>query len=281
MKKAEGGKRIAFVVLFISALFFLIPIVWVFLSAFKSDQELLRAGGFLMFPKTWTLENFAEVLSPSNKKTPIYLWMVNSFLVASVYSFLSVTIVSMSAYAYAKLKFKGRDIIFLSILFISSFPSIVTIVPLYKIMHVFGWINSPLSLIFPGLANVFNIFLTRQFMIGIPDSLLESCRIDGAGDLTIFTRIIFPLSAQILVIIGLFSFFAVWNDFLWPSIAINDIDKLTLTAGLKLTIGTYGRNFVSMLSAIAVVAVVPMIAVYCFAEKWFVKGISLSSGIKG
>lgn len=280
-KKINMEKMISFILLLILALLFLIPIVWVFISAFKSDVELNAAGGFMVLPKTWTLENFKYILDPArNERAPVLRWMANSAFVSFIYAGLSVLIVSMSAYAYSKLKFKGRDALFIAVLFISSFPAIVNIIPLYKTMQLLKWINTPWALIFPGLANAFNIFLVKQFMIGIPDSIMESGRIDGASELRIFFRLIMPLTKPILVVVGIFSFTTVWNDFLWPSIAINDVDKLTLTAGLQLARGTF-ETYVSRISAISVIAILPMIILYFIAEKWLVRGVSLSAGIKG
>ena len=279
-KKFNFEKAISFIILLIFSILFLVPIIWVFLSAFKVDAELNRAGGFLFLPKTWTLQNFIEVLDPKNVKVPIYKWFGNSVLVSAIYTLLSILIVSMSAYAFGKLKFKGRNFLFLTILFISSIPSIVNIVPHYHTMKLLKWVNTPMALIFPGLAGTFNIFLVKQFMIGVPDSIIEAGKIDGAGDIHIFFSLIFPILKPILVVVGIFSFTGIWNDFLWPSIAINDIEKLTLTAGLQLARGTY-ETFVSKLSAVSVVSIVPMIVLYCFAEKWMIKGVQISAGVKG
>jgi multiple sugar transport system permease protein len=279
-KRITIEKGVSFLILTLFALVYLVPMVWVFLSAFKSDVELNKAGGFLLFPKTWTLDNFYVVLSPSNVKTPIYRWFMNSVFVSTVFSVLSILISFMSAYAYSKLRFKGRDSLFLVVLFASSFPAIMNIVPLYKIMQILGWINTPWALIVPGLVGTFNIFLAKQFMIGIPDSILEAAKIEGAGDIRVFFQMVIPLSAPILLVVGIFSFTSIWNDFLWPSIIINDVNGLTLTAGLKLARGTY-ETYVSKISAISVVAIAPMILLYGFAEKWLIRGVSISAGVKG
>ena len=273
-------KTLAFVFLAILGVIFLIPYLWVILSAFKLDMEINQAGGFLFFPKTWTLDNFKEVLDPNNKQLPVYRWFLNSFLVSGVHTVLAVIIYAMSAYAYAKMNFKGRDAIFLTMFFLSSFPAIVNIIPLYKEMLILGWLNTPLSLIIPGLAGVFNIFLIRQFLYAIPDALIESAKIDGANEAIVFFRIIMPLCRPILITVALFCFKANWNDFLWPSIAINHIDHLTLTAGLKLAQGMFVLQ-VARTSAVAVIAIVPMIVLYAFAQKYFIEGINLSSGVKG
>lgn len=270
----------AFGILFVIAFIALIPLVWILISSFKVHQEVVQAGGFLYLPKTWTLKNFTELLSASNKQLPIYYWFVNSIIVSGSQTVLAVVIYSMAAYAYAKLHFKGRDVIFYTIMFLCSFPAITNIIPMYKMMHMFHWLNKPIALIVPGLAGIYNIFLIRQFMLAIPDVILESARIDGASEFRIYRQIILPSCKPILIAVGLFTFTGSWNDFLWPSIAINNLDRLTLTAGLQLAKGVYA-NQVPQMSAIATVAIAPMIVLYLFTQKYFVKGISLSSGVKG
>lgn len=273
-------KFFSFIFLSFFAIVYLIPLVWIFLSAFKLDSEINKAGGFMLFPKPWTLENFVDLLDPNNKQLPIYNWFINSFFISGIHSLLSIIIFTMAAYAYAKMKFKGKNIIFLSLLFMSSFPAIVNIIPLYKIMLALGWLNTPLALITPGLAGMFNIFLIRQFMYGIPNSLIEAAKIDGATEGRIFVDIIVPLTKPIIIAVALFTFTGNWNDFLWPSIAINNIDKLTLTAGLQLAKGMYISD-VAKMSTIAVIAIVPIMILFLITQKYFVKGISISSGVKG
>ena len=279
-KGEKAAANLAFVILVLFAVVFIIPLLWIMLSAFKVDMEIHQAGGFLFFPKTWTLDNLVEILNPGNKQLPVYRWFLNSILISGTHTILAIIIYAMSAYAYAKMNFKGKDLIFLSMLFLSSFPGIVNIIPLYRIMLTFGWLNGPLSLIVPGLSGVFNIFLIRQFMYAIPNELLESAKIDGAGEFRVFMRIVLPLCKPILTVVGLFTLTGNWNDFLWPSIAINDIDRLPLTAGLQLAKGAYGMK-VARMSAVALVAIIPMVILFLFAQKHFVKGISLSSGVKG
>lgn len=278
--REKRNQLIAFVCLFFVAIVMLVPMIWIFISSFKVEKEVIQAGGFLFFPKTWTLANFREILDLGNKQLPVYNWFLNSIIVSGLHTVLAVFLYSLSAYAYAKLKFKGRDIIFISMMFLSSFPAITNIIPMYKIMHNLHWLNHLVALIIPGLAGVYNIFLIRQFIIGIPDSLLESARIDGANEFFIYRHIIVPCCKPILIAVGLFTFTGSWNDFLWPSIAINNLDRLTLTAGLQLAKGVYG-NKIAQMSAIATIAIVPMIVLYMFTQKYFVKGINISSGVKG
>lgn len=279
-KSTKKESWLAFFILSIIVLITLVPLFWIFVSSFKVDAEINQAGGFMFLPKTWTLSNYKEILSFSNKQLPVFNWFFNSIIVSGSQTVIAVIIYAMSAYAYSKLEFKGRDGIFLTIMFLSSFPAITNVIPLYKIMHMFGWLNDLIALIIPGLAGVLNIFLIRQFMYAIPDAILESARIDGANEWKVFTRIILPNCKAILTAVGLFTFTGSWNDFLWPSIVINNIDRLTLTAGLQLARGVYG-NQVARMSTIATIAIVPMIVLYIFTQKYFVKGISINSGVKG
>ena len=277
--RSLAAKTLQYIILIVFGLVFIVPLLWIIITSFKVDMEIYDAGGFMFFPKTWTLDNFKELLNPNNKQIPIYNWFLNSFIVSGIHTVLAVVIFSMSAYAYAKLDFKGKNVIFYTILLMSSFPQITNIIPLYKVMLTFGWLNKLIALIVPGLAGVMNIFLIRQFMYGIPDSVLESARIDGANEAYIFTKLIIPMCRPILTVVGLFSFTANWNDFLWPSVAINNIDKLTLTAGLQLAKGVYDAK-VAKMSATAVLAIIPMIILFMFTRRHFENGLSLQSGVK-
>ena len=277
--QSQITKAAVLIMLILLSSFFIIPLIWIFLSSFKVDMEINQAGGFLYFPKTWTLGNYRSILSPGNKQLPVYNWFFNSIIVSGFQTILALLIYSMSAYAYAKMHFRFKNGIFLTILFLSTFPGITNIIPLYKEMYLLKWLNTPLALIVPGLSSVFNIFLIRQFLASIPNSLIESAKIDGAGELTVFFKIIMPLIKPVLIVVGLFTFTGSWNDFLWPSIAINNLDRLTLTAGLQLAKGVYG-NQVARVSTIACISIIPMIIMYLFTQRYFVKGISIQGSVK-
>ncbi len=147
-------------------------------------------------------------------------------------------------------------------------------------MDILGWVNSPLAMIIPSAAGVFNIFLVRQFMDGIPKDYDEAAQIDGAGDLTIFLKIILPLIKPVLLVVALFSFTGSWNDFLWPSIIFSDVNSMPLTAGLQLLQGTYAAHPTSLMAG-AFIAIIPTFLLYLFAQKYFLQSMSLSSGVKG
>lgn len=275
--KKHKGQAIAFLFLALFALFWIFPMAWVVLSSFKSEVEIMKTG-YRFAPIEWVNENYKEILASNT--APIFLWFRNSVFISTVHTLCMLLISSLAAYAFARLEFRGRDSIFWGLMATMMFPAVVNLIPTFKIVHFFGWINTPWAVIVPGLGGVFNIYLIRQFLLGIPKELDEAGRIDGASPFQIYSKLILPLSRPVLTVVALFSFTGSWNDFLWPSIVMNDIDRMPLTPGLKLLQGAFAAQL-GPLSAAAVIAIVPPIILYIFAQKYFLSGISLSSGVKG
>ena len=202
------------------------------------------------------MENYINILQNTDN-APIVRWFLNSMFMAVTVAVLSIIIVSLTAYGYSRLKFKYRDQLFYTIMAISLFPSVINIIPLYKIISVFDWVNNAMAMIIPGLGAVTNIFLVRQFSLGIPKEFDEAARIDGAGEWRIFTMVILPMLKPVLTVVALFSFTSVWNDFLWPTIVFNDVEKMPLTAGLQLLQGAYGGFQLGPILAAACIAMIP------------------------
>src|SRR5699024_7728001 len=164
--------------------------------------------------------------------------------ISGTHTLLVVLLVSLAAYGYSRMEWKYRDTVFFVVLAISMFPGVVNIIPSYKIVDALGWLNTPLAVIMPGLGGVGNVFLVRQSMIWIPKSYGESARIDGATDLQFYSRIMVRLIKPSLSVARIFSFTGRWNDFSWPSIAVNDVNKLTVPSGLQLLQAIYGNYMV-------------------------------------
>jgi len=234
--------------------------------------------GYHFTPVEWVLDNYIKILKSDT--APIVRWFGNSMFISTLHTLLAIIISSLAAYGYARLDFKGRDTMFWGLMATMMFPAVVNLIPTFKIIHWLKWIDTPWAIIFPGLGGVFNIYLIRQFLLGIPKDLDEAAKIDGANHLQIYVKIIVPLSKPVLTVVGLFSFTGSWNDFLWPSIVMNDIDKMPLTPGLKLLQGAFAAQL-GPLSAGAVIAIIPPIILYLFAQSYFLEGINLSSGVKG
>lgn len=277
MKTQKTSQIMAFIFLLGMAIIWLVPIIYGLTTSFKSEQELMIEA-FRILPIEWVLDNYKELLV-NNASTPLLQWFLNSLLIAVGSTLLSLVVVSFSAYAYSRMDFKGKNILFTFLLATMMFPPIVNLIPLYKIMDVLGWVNSPLAMIVPSAAGVFNIFLVRQFIDGIPRDYDEAAQIDGASEITIFFRIILPLIKPILLVVALFSFTGSWNDFLWPSIIFSDVSSMPLTAGLQLLQGNY-QNEPTLLTAGAFIAIIPTFLLYLFAQKYFVQSMSLSAGVK-
>ncbi|MBP1969295.1 multiple sugar transport system permease protein [Virgibacillus natechei] len=258
----------------------IIPLIFGIATSFRSQTEVVSTG-FRLLPVNWVIENYAAVLSDTST-APILRWIWNSIFISTTHTFLVLVVISVTAYGYSRMKFKGRDVLFFTLLGISFFPNVVNLIPSYKIIDTLGWVNTPWAMIVPGLAGMGNIFLVRQFMKGIPKDLDESARIDGASDFKIYYKIILPMIKPVLIVCALFSFTGSWNDFLWPVIVYTDVEKMPVTAGLLLLQDVYGNySMIGQLMGSALLAVIPTMLLFFFAQKYFVQSLDLSSGIKG
>lgn len=279
-KKVSISKYIAYLFLIVLCVIWVIPVVFGITTSFRSQTEVVSSG-FRLFPKEWIFENYVAILE-NTSTAPILRWLFNSVFIAVSHTLLVIVIISLTGYGYSRMNFKGRDTLFFTLLGISFFPGVVNIIPSYKIIDAFGWVNTSWAMIIPGLAGMGNIFLVRQFMKGIPGELDESARVDGAGDFRIYFLIILPLIKPVLIVCGLFSFVGSWNDFLWPVIVYTDVDKMPITAGLLLLQDIYGNyRMIGQLMGSAMLAIIPTLLLFAFAQKYFIQSINLNSGIKG
>lgn len=271
-------KIIAFAFLLIMAVIWIIPLLWGVVTSFKSEIEL-QTVGFKFLPIEWVLTNYTTLLV-DNTSTPLVRWFTNSVVISVSHTILVLIVVTLSAFAFSRLNFRGKNGLFAFLMATMMFPGVVNLIPLYKIIDVLGWVNSPIAMIVPGAAGVFNIFLVRQFMNNIPLEFDEAARMDGANDFQILGKVILPLIKPVLLVVALFSFTGSWNDFLWPSIVFNDIEKMPITPGLQLLQGMYQAQ-PTLLMAGALVAIIPTFILYLFAQKYFLESMSLSAGVKG
>jgi len=278
LKKKSGSKIVAFLFLLLMAIIWIFPLLYTVFSSFKPEEDI-QTKGFTFLPIHWVMVNYQEVLF-HNTSAPLAKWFMNSVIIAVSQTLLVLVIVSLAAFGYTRLKFKGKNALFLFLMATMMFPSVVNLIPLYKIIDSLGWVNSYLAAIVPGAVGVFNIFLVRQFMTGIPKEFDESAKVDGASDFQIFIKIILPLIKPVLTVVALFTFTGAWNDFLWPSIVFNDVDKMPITPGLQLLQGMYAMDVGHALAA-ALIALLPTFLLYLFTQKYFVESLSLSSGVKG
>jgi multiple sugar transport system permease protein len=204
----------------------------------------------------------------------------NSFIVSIAQMVGVAFITSLSAYAYERLDFKGGNAIFWTLMYMSMFPNVVGILPLFRSSNALGWINNLNALIWPAMAGVFNIFLIRNFLKGVPKALDEAATIDGAHSFQVYLHIILPSILPVMIVVGLFTFNGAWNDFVWPTIVLTDVSNQTLTAGLRLLMGQYEQKWAHLIAS-CMVSMVPPFVLYLVAQKYFLRGISVQAGIKG
>ena len=266
-------------VMFAIVLLWLMPLLWAFVTSFKTDADI-DAHLLSFIPREFTVSRYSTLLFKNSADYPVLKWLFNSVWIAVSYTFLHLLVVSLAAYAFSILKYKGRNLLFTLILTTMMIPSVINLVPMFNMMVTFNWIGSPLSMIIPGIAGVYGMFLVRQFFLGIPDSLVESAQIEGAGHLTVLFRIVIPLSSSAFMVAGLFAFLANWNDFMWPQLmlASEELSKMTLTVGLSLMQGSYGYDLGLTMTA-AIVSAIPVLLLFLFTQEKVVEGIA-TAGLK-
>jgi multiple sugar transport system permease protein len=227
-------------------------------------------------PRTFTLDNYNTLLN--NPTTPIVRWFINSTLVATLATALVLTIDSLAAYAYARMEFPGRRILYGLLLTTLFIPGIMFLIPNFLTVYRLGLLNNYGGVIAPGLAGVFGIFFLRQFFESVPKELEESAEIDGATKFQTFYKIVLPLSKPALATLGILTFLGSWNDFLWPLLILRDRALQTLPPGLRTLQGAYTSEYGLMMAG-AVIVAVPVLIIYIFLQRYIVESVA-STGIK-
>ncbi|MYL53984.1 ABC transporter permease subunit [Pontibacillus yanchengensis] len=259
-------------VMVLGGLLLCIPFIWMFLSAFKPESEVLEFPPTI-FPENPTIENFVQLFT----KLKFGVYLKNTIIVVLA-SFVGLLFNAMAGYGFAKYSFKGREKLFFLVLSTMMIPAQVTMIPVYVLLNKMGLTNTMLGIILPTLAVAFSIFLFRQFMTTIPNDLIEAARLDGAGEFFIFFRLIIPIAKPIFAVQGILTFIAGWNSFLWPLIIASDDDLYTLSVGLSLLQGQYSGNFALQMAGAAFM-VIPIIIIFFFFQKYIVEGFTMS-GLK-
>lgn len=252
----------------------LFPILWVLLSSFKFQSELFTVP-LRLLPSKWTFSNYVAAVRQGN----FLQYFSNTVFVSVTATLITVVINLMAGYALAKYRFPGREAIFTIMLATLMIPLQVIMVPIFLQLKALGLLNSLWGIIIPPAATPTGIFLARQYLQTLPDSLIEAARIDGAGELFIFRKVIVPLARPVLATIAIFSFMWRWNDYLWPLIVITDNKKQTMQQALANFVGQLQINWSSLL-AMTTIAVIPMIIVFLLFQRHFMSGIT-TGAVKG
>ena len=243
--------------------------------SFVPNGEIFNQGGKLLYSPL-TLDNYVNVF----EKIPLWKYFVNSLFVALVTTFGQVIISAMAGYAFARMTFKYRDLLFLIILITMLVPPQVNIIPLFFLMRQFHWINTYQALILPGLFGGFGIFLMRQYFLGLPKDLEESAKIDGCNIFTTFFKIALPLAIPAISTLAIFTFVSSWNSFMWPLIVTNTESMRTLPVGLAIFKGSFREiTLWGDLLACSVICTIPVIGVFLLGKKYFINDI-LQGGVK-
>jgi multiple sugar transport system permease protein len=270
-----ASRILKFLVLGVAALAITAPFLWIFRGAFSaSDAELYR------LPPTFgsgnlTVHNFGNV----TEQVPYFRFFLNSIIVSTTITVAQLITCSTAAYAFARLTFRGKGILFAVVIGSLMIPIQVTIVPLFLVMSKVGLTNSLWALILPSIFSAFGIFLLRQHFLALPRELEEAATIDGAGHLRIFARVVLPLSGPSLATLGILCFTYWWNDLLLPLVMINDTDKQTVPVGLILLAGRFSTGSLGTIAAGITMAIVPVLVVFVAAQRYVVQSIA-SSGLK-
>ena len=260
--------------LFIGLLIMIVPFVWMLLGSFKTTAELRQVPP-TWWPENFTFENFSNLLNREN----FARYFFNSAVVAFAVTAGNLLFCSMLGFALAKLEFPGKRVLFALVLATLLVPSVVTFMPLFVVVSNLGLLNTHAGLILPFLAGAFGVFLMRQFIMGIPDELLDAARVDGAGEYYIFWRIVLPLCGAPLATLAILTFLGSWNSFLWPLVAALTQDMYTLPVAVALFSTGQQVSNIGLQLAGAVIVVAPVIVIFIVLQRFFTQGIAMT-GIK-
>lgn len=275
-KKIKLSRIILVTIALLLCCLFLFPLVWMVLMSFKSLGEAM--GSSNLIPKIWTFENYISIFSDT-QGTPIIKWLINTGIVTSIGTLLVLFVDILAAYALARLNVPLKKVFMFIIIFAMAIPGIVTLFPSFYMFKMANLLNSYIPLIFPYTANVTGVYLIYNFLIAFPKELEEAATIDGANIRQILFNVILPSIKPVVLTLGVVTFLAIYNDYLWPSLVVSQNEMKTITTGIASLI--QGANFVNpaKMMASTVIAIIPGVTIFIFVNKYIVKG-SNNSGIK-
>lgn len=269
-------KILLYGVMILIALIIILPLLWMLSTSFKPKSEWFLPDIYWI-PRTFTMDNYDKLLG--NPSLPITRWFINSVGIATVSTALILTIDSIAAYAYARMEFRGKRVLFAMLLATLFLPGIMFLVPNFLTVTQLGLLNNYAGVILPGLAGVFGVFFMRQFFESLPRELEEAAYIDGATRVQTFWYIALPLAKPALATLGIITFLASWNDFLWPLLILKERELLTLPPGLRTLQGAYTSEYGQMMAG-AVITSVPVLILYLFLQRYIVESVQ-TAGLKG
>jgi multiple sugar transport system permease protein len=267
---ARASRWTAYLIVAVGALFMLAPFWFMFVFATHSRSEI-----FNLPPPLWFGDDLLTNFRLLTERLPFWRNLGWSVYVALMATVLTLLFCSMAGYAFALMEFRFKKPLFGLVMATMLLPQFMNMIPMFMIMDALGWIDQQRALYVPGAASAFGIFLMRQFAAGIPRDLIEAARLDGASEWSIFARIVAPLMRPALAALGVFTFLASWNDYLWPLVAINDLDKSTIPLALTFFNSAHAQRF-DLVMAAATMAIVPVLVVFLIFQRHIVKALVLA-----
>ncbi|PFK28556.1 sugar ABC transporter permease [Bacillus cereus] len=258
--------------LIIGALLTIGPFIWMILTSLKTYAESVQVPPAII-PSQFMWSNYTEIFT----LLPFFKFMMNTLIVTVIRTVGQLFLCSLAAYAFARIQFPGRNILFLLTLSVLMVPAQVFLLPQYLIMVKLEWLNTLQAVIVPGLFSAFGTFLLRQFFMGIPKELEEAARLDGCNHFQIYWHVMLPLAKPGLIALGIFTTLWSWNELMWPMIVNNSPDMMTLSVGLSSLQGQYATNY-PVLMAGSFLAILPMLLLFMFLQKQFIEGITITGG---
>lgn len=270
--KNERNKKIIHTILILGSILMIIPFIWMFLTSFKTLTESMQVPPSIM-PKNFIASNYKNAVS----LLPFFTFYLNTLIVILVRVVVSTFFAAMAAYAFAKIKFPGRNLLFMFVLIQMMVPGQLFIIPQYLMVQKLGMLNSLSALVFPGIVTAFGTFLLRQFFMSLPDEVEEAAIIEGANRWQIFWHIMLPLAKPGMVSLSIFTALFAWKDLMWPLIVNADLEKMPLSAGLASLIGQFSTDY-PVLMAGSVISIIPMIVIFVIFQRQFIAGIAGTGG---
>ena len=273
-KKMTWSKFLIYAALILGSVIMMIPFLWMISTSLKNKAQTL-AYPPIWIPDPMHFENYADAIS----KFPFLRYLWNNIKISGLITLGTVVTSTMAGYAFARMRFKGRDALFMVVLGMMMIPGQVTMIPVFLLVKQMGMINTHWSLIIPSIASSFNIFLMRQYFITLPRDLEDAAYVDGCKPLGVFFKIFLPLAGPPVAALCVLSVAGSWNSFMWPLILISDKSKQMLSVGLLQFTGQYSSDTHLMMAA-ATLTLMPLMILYMFTQKYFIEGIAFS-GVKG
>lgn len=273
-RKMPLSRLIGILVMYLVGILWVLPILWMLSTSLKPETMVVQSVP-RWIPEVFTLDNYYGVL----ERASLFKWLLNSVIVAAAATVGVLIINSMAGYAFARINFPGRGIIFMMVIATMMVPAQVTMIPLFFMLNNASLLNTHLALVLPRLGVAIGVFMLRQFFLSLPQDLEEAAAIDGASRYRVFVQIALPLAKPALSALAIVTFIWAWNDFMWPLISISTQDMYTLPIGLSTLAGYYGREYGIQMAG-AVIASCPVLLVFLIFQKQFIQGVALS-GLKG